>query len=82
MAFTENDYMDMMNKQLEHYGKTIDQVKDEPEWFSKYTMTTSQYEAWRTYCINLIAKKLRISKKLAAKEFTWVNLQHGLRIQD
>ena len=33
----------LVEKQLAYIGKTFDEIKDDPEWYSNNTMTQKQY---------------------------------------
>jgi hypothetical protein len=72
----------IINKELEKYGMTIDDVIDSKDWFTKYTMTSGEYTIWKNYSIDLMRKKLRFSKKSAEKEFVWIDLMWGLRHEE
>jgi hypothetical protein len=72
----------MLNKQLLKYNLKLEDVISIPNWFSKYTMTTNEFEEWKSFCITTMRKELRFSKKLAEKEFNSINLNWGLRIKD
>jgi hypothetical protein len=72
----------IINKELEKYNLTIDDVLDSKDWFTKYTMTSEEWEAWKSYSIDLMRKKLRMSKKRAEKEFIWIDLMWGLRHEE
>lgn len=71
---------EMLNKQLAFVGKTVDDVRDEPEWYSHYTITEEQYEEWRAFCLNILNKKFRYTKKRAEYEFSFMNLMWGLKV--
>ena len=72
----------MILKQFEIIGVEIAIEQLKGDWFNKYTMTSEQHEQWRLFCLELIRKKLKINKLRAQKEFTWFNLNYGLKIQD
>lgn len=72
----------MVNKELELHGKTVEDIKDCYTWYSDYTMTTGQHSEWKAFCIDLMRKKLRWPKKMAEREFSWLDLAYGLKIQD
>ena len=75
-------FREMIDKELEPHGKTMEDVKDSQTWYRDYTMTTAQCDEWKTFCIDLMRKKLKWSKALAEKEFAMFNLSYGLKIVD
>lgn len=72
----------MLNKQLEKYNLTIEDVKKMSNWFQKYTMTNDEFEEWKYFCITTMRRELKFSKKQAEKELNSINLNWGLRIKD
>lgn len=74
--------LDILNAELKYINKTIEQVKEEKEWYNTNTMTTLQFEKWKTYSTALIKKHLKCNKATAEKKFSWFNLMYGLKIQD
>lgn len=84
-----------INKKLEPYGITYDDVKkgtrveftdlykyteEEVPWYQQYTFNSKEeYESWREFCINLFRKELKMSKAKAEKEFNWFDLNYGLK---
>jgi hypothetical protein len=52
------------------------------EWYSKWTMTTEQHEAFKAYALPLIKKVFKCRKARAEDTFNWFDLQFGLRIKD
>ncbi len=69
----------LIDKQLEPHGVTFDDVKKEPEWFLKYTTTPQKNQEWIDWGIEIIRKKLNISKTAAKQAMQWVNLSYGLK---
>ena len=45
----------MINKQLEYVGKTIEDVREDPNWFTNNTLTKEQYTEWKEYCLKLMS---------------------------
>ena len=52
----------MLNKQLEKYNLTIEDVKKMSNWFQKYTMTNDEFEEWKYFCITTMRRELNFSK--------------------
>ena len=71
----------MLNKQLIKYSLKIDDIREIPEWYSKYTMTGEEHAEWKYFCINTMIKNLGYSKIRAEKTFAWMDLCWGLRIE-
>ena len=72
----------LVEKQLAYIGKTFDEIKDDPEWYSNNTMTQKQYNEWKEYCIEEIKKTYNFTKQQANIEFEWFSLGYSLSIKD
>lgn len=83
---TEDEKMDLImliiNKQLSIYNLTYEDVKDIPDWYSKYTMNDDQFNEWKMWSIDTIKKTLKCSKARSENEFNWLNLSYGLKIDN
>ena len=64
---------------IKPHGITIEDVRGEKDWFSKYTMTPEESVVWQEWGTKLIQKRLKISKDAAQREMLWINLNYGLR---
>jgi hypothetical protein len=73
---------EMINKELSFVGKTIDDVKNDPDWFTNNTMNDNQYQEWKNYCINIMRKQFKMTKKRAEAEFAWFDLSYGLKVKN
>jgi len=72
----------LIEYQLNMIGKTIDDIKDDEEWFSSNTMTSKQFELFKSYAIPLLRKIFKFNKRKAEQTFDWFNLGYGLRVKD
>lgn len=73
-------FEDLINKELEKYNITVNDIKEDKDWFEKYTFDSfEEYNNWRDYCIETIRKRCKISKKKAEKEFIMFSLCYGLK---
>ncbi|NBO79624.1 MAG: hypothetical protein EBV27_08395 [Actinobacteria bacterium] len=77
-----NVSMHLVEYQLAMVGKTLAEAKDNPLWYSDWTMTTAQHEEFKKYAIPLLKKVFKYNTKKAQNTFDWFNLQFGLRIKD
>lgn len=72
----------IVNKQLEPFDVTFEDVKNDDDWLNKYIVTQEQSEEWFEWGVNFIyenAKKVSLrTKKRARKEMGWINLYCGL----
>ena len=48
--------MHLINEQLAYVGKTWEQVKDDPEWFSNNRLTKKQYNEWKSIALNVFKR--------------------------
>lgn len=79
---TEDQYNEIINHELAYCGLTIKDVINKPDWYSENTMTTDQASEWKDWTIKYLMKTCKVSKKIAEREFSWINLEHGLGISD
>jgi len=78
----ENVADHLVDYQLEMVGKSTQEAYMTKEWYSKWTMTTEQHEAFKAYAIPLLKKVFKCRKERAESTFNWFDLQFGLRIKD
>lgn len=76
----------LVNKQLEPYNKTLEDVKQEKDWYEIYTCTPKQYDDWLTWGADFIYNNskdpiLKTSKKMCKQEMGMLGLYLGLRIE-
>lgn len=76
----ENLAVHLIEYQLNMIGKTFEDVKDDPWWFSNNAYSQKQFLEFKEYAIPLIKKILRCNKKKAVESFEWLNLSFGLRV--
>lgn len=93
---SEKEYTKIINWELRHHRikwfsvlnftfyrpLKVKDVRLIPDWFSRFTMTTEQNKQWTNKSIKYLRKKLDYSDEYLRRQFAWVNLQHGLRIDD
>ena len=73
--------MHLINEQLAYVGKTWDEVKDDPEWFSNNRLTKKQYAEWKEYSIKQIKKVYKFDFQQAELEFSWFDMGYGLSVE-
>lgn len=66
--------------QLKMIGKTIDDIKDDPDWFDNNTFTMEQLADFNVYALATILKTLKCNKKKAKETLGMFNLNWGLRV--
>jgi hypothetical protein len=71
-------FMELVNLQLSPHNKTYDDVVGDPEWYMRYKTTRANETVFISEGIEIIRKKLKLSKKLAEREMSWFILQWGL----
>ena len=71
-------FIELINKQLEPFGKTYDDVVNEPNWYMNYQTTEEEQKVFMDYCASRIKSELGLSKKMAEMEASWFILQWGL----
>lgn len=71
----------LLEKQLAYIGKTINEVKDDPEWYSNNHITQKQYNEWKQYSIETIQKVYKLNARQAEVEFAILDLGYGLSVK-
>ena len=71
-------FIKLVNKQLEPHGKLYEDVVNDPEWYMRYKTTREDEINFQKAGIEILRKKLKMSKKLAEQEMSWFILQWGL----
>ncbi len=79
---TDKVLLEILNKQLSYFNKTVDDVKDNEKWYEENSFTEEQYEEWKNFSIELLRKKLKFNKTFATKQFSWINLMWGFKIKE
>ena len=71
----------LIEYQLQMIGKTVEDVKNDEQWYYNNTMTQEQFEEFKAYAIPLLKKIFKFNKSKAENTFSWFSLQFGLRIK-
>ncbi len=71
-------FIELVNKQLEPFGVTYNDVSNDPDWYMRYRITKEQEDSFIKWGIDLIREKLKLTKKMAEQEMSWFILQWGL----
>jgi len=74
----EEVFIELVNLQLQPFGKTYKDVKGDPEWYMKFKTSREEEKLFMKNGVEIIRKKLRLSKKIAEQEMSWFVLQWGL----
>jgi len=78
----ENIADHLLDYQLGMIDKSMQEAHMTREWYSKWTMTQEQHDAFKVYAIPLIKKVFKCRKQRAEDTFNWFDLQFGLRIKN
>jgi hypothetical protein len=71
-------FIALINRQLEPFGVTYDEVKDNPNWYMEYRTTEEAEREFMDWGVALIRKELRMSAQRAKMEMNWFILQWGI----
>lgn len=71
-------FIELVNKQLEPFNVTYNDVTNDPDWYMRYSITKEQEDLFINWGIALIREKLKLTKKMAEQEMNWFILQWGL----
>ena len=75
---------DIINKMFELAGHAITYdalIGRTDDWFTQYTMTEEQYDAWKQWGGKYLMKQLKLTEKKADYEMSMVGLMYGLRME-
>jgi len=77
----EQFILDAINKQMEiaGYDLTVEDLKKEPEWFSKYTITPEKHKEFKEWWIQEFKKRELSLYRPAEYEFGIFDLMYGLK---
>jgi len=75
---TKEVFIELINLQLKPHGKTYKDVKGNPEWYMQFHTSRDSEKTFVAEGVEIIRKKLGLTKKLAEKEMSWFILQWGL----
>jgi len=75
---TREVFIELVNLQLTPHGKTYEDVVGDPEWYMKYNTTREAEKTFMAEGVEILRKKLRMTKKMAEQEMSWFILQWGL----
>lgn len=71
-------FVELINKQLEPFGKKFDDVIDVPNWYMKYKTTYDKEREFAEYAKKRVMQVLGLNSKMAENEVSWFILQWGL----
>jgi len=72
-------FLALVNKQLEPFGKTYDDVKSDQLWYTKYVVTHEQEQTFMQWGVKHLKEQLGLSQKFAEMEMDWFIMQWGLK---
>lgn len=70
----------LIEYQLAMIGKTMADALKDDMWFFNWTITQEQHDVYKAYAIPLIKKTFKCNKSKAEYNFSWLDLEFGLRI--
>jgi hypothetical protein len=73
-------FIELINKQLEPFGKKYEDVVEDPKWFTKFKITKDAESDFVEYAKRRIMQELKLNSKNAENEVSWFILQWGLTI--
>lgn len=74
----EEVFKELVNLQLKPHDKCYEDVKGDPEWYMKFRTNRETEKNFMARGVDIIRKKLGLTKMLAEKEMSWFILQWGL----
>jgi len=75
----DQTFLTLVNKQLEPFNKTYDDVKGDSYWYTKYVVTPEQEVNFINWGSDYLQKTLGLTQKQSEMEMDWFILQWGLK---
>ena len=75
----DQTFLTLVNKQLEPFGKTYDDVKGDILWYTKFAVTPEQERAFVKWGCNFLQKALGLTRKQSEMEMDWFIMQWGIK---
>jgi hypothetical protein len=81
---TEKLVRDSIDKMMEIAGhkERYNDLVGRDGWYAEMTMTKEQNDQWRDWFVAEAKSVLKWSKTVSLKEFSWLNLMYGLKIEE
>ena len=73
---------ELIKHQFNMIGKTFQEAVANPEWIKEWSMTQAQHDEFKAYAVPLIKKVFKCNKTRAEQNFSWFDLQFGMKIID
>jgi hypothetical protein len=71
-------FREFIDYQLKPFNLTYDKVKEDPQWYMRYSTTQEKEIEFKDYIVERCIKVLKLTKKEAEDEARWFILQWGL----
>lgn len=72
-------YQTIINKMLSYHNKTINDIKEDPDFYRKYKLKPEEYLEWYNWSLNLLYKNLpHMPQQDIKKSFDLFDITHGL----
>jgi hypothetical protein len=71
-------FREFIDYQLKPFNLTYDNVKEDPQWYMRYSTTQEKEIEFKNYIIERCIKVLKLTKREAKEEAGWFILQWGL----
>ena len=71
-------FTQLVNRQLLPHGKTYKDVKQDPQWYLRFSTTLEEEKSFMEWGVNLLMEELDLTKKNAEKEMSRFIIQWGL----
>lgn len=75
----DQTFVALVNKQLEPFNKTYDDVKGDSYWYTKYVVTPEQETNFIKWGSDYLQKTLGLTERQSEMEMDWFILQWGLK---
>ena len=80
MKITKNNIGEyLLSEMLTIHNLTIEQVREIPDWYSKYEWTYQDSRDFIKRYSPIVKKALRCNNKVLEKEWAWFMLQYGFK---
>jgi hypothetical protein len=71
-------FREFIDYQLKPFNLTYDKVKEDPQWYMRYSTTSKKEVKFKKYIVDRCIEVLKLTKQEAKDEANWFILQWGL----
>ena len=75
----DQTFLTLVNKQLEPFSKTYEDVRGDILWYTKFSVTPEQESTFVKWGCEFLQKSLGLTRKQSEMEMDWFIMQWGIK---